>query len=187
MAPVDSGAPQGAQPSAQRMRALEPQPSAPVPAMAPVDSAAPPGAPPSARRMRALEPQQSAPVPAMAPVDLGAPQRAPPSDQRMRALEPQQSALVPAMAPVDLGGHLWRLLRARVASCDLDVMNQHGCRALCRSCTLSMGLPCPPCMIGVAACTTGKLPQNCGTGLQNDTLVGQVVVRPVLFPGGRQL
>ena len=29
-------------------------------------------------------------------------------------------------------GRLWRRFRARTASCDLDVVNQHGCRALCR-------------------------------------------------------
>ena len=103
MAPVDSGAPQGAQPSAPSLRVPEPQQSAPVPAMAPVDSGAPQGAQPSAPSLRAPEPQQSAPVPAMAPVDSGAPQGAQPSAPAMRAPELQQSAPVPAMAPVDSG------------------------------------------------------------------------------------
>ena len=103
MAPVDSGAPQGAQPSAPSLRAPEPQQSAPVPAMAPVDSGAPQGAQPSAPAMRAPEPQQSAPVPAMAPGDSGAPQGTQPSAPAMRAPELQQSAPVPAMAPVDSG------------------------------------------------------------------------------------
>ena len=103
MAPVDSGAPQGAQPSAPSLRAPEPQQSAPVPAMAPVDSGAPQGAQPSAPAMRAPEPQQSAPVPAMAPADSGAPQGTQPCAPAMRATELQQSAPVPAMAPVDSG------------------------------------------------------------------------------------
>ena len=32
----------------------------------------------------------------------------------------------------EVAGRLWRRLKARMASCDLDVMNPHGCRALCR-------------------------------------------------------
>ena len=52
MAPVDSGAPQGAQPSSPAMRAPEPQQSAPVLAMAPADSGAPQGTQPSAPSMR---------------------------------------------------------------------------------------------------------------------------------------
>ena len=31
-----------------------------------------------------------------------------------------------------VAGRLWRRLRAGMASCDLDVVNQHGCMALCR-------------------------------------------------------
>ena len=35
-------------------------------------------------------------------------------------------------ATPEVAGHLWRRLRAHMASCDLDVVNQHGCRAFCR-------------------------------------------------------
>ena len=35
-------------------------------------------------------------------------------------------------ATPEVAGHLRRRLRARMASCDLDVVNHHGCRALCR-------------------------------------------------------
>ena len=35
-------------------------------------------------------------------------------------------------ATPEVAGRLWRRLRARIASCDLDVVNQHGGRALCR-------------------------------------------------------
>ena len=35
-------------------------------------------------------------------------------------------------ATPEVAGRLWRRLRDRMASCDLDVMNPHGCRALCR-------------------------------------------------------
>ena len=58
--------PQGDQPSAQpqSLRAPEPQPPAPVPALAPVDSGAPQGAQPFAQPLRAPEPQPPAHVPA---------------------------------------------------------------------------------------------------------------------------
>ena len=35
-------------------------------------------------------------------------------------------------ATPEVAGRLWRRLRDRMASCDLDVVNVHGCRALCR-------------------------------------------------------
>ena len=35
-------------------------------------------------------------------------------------------------ATPEVAGRLWRWLRDRMASCDLDVVNPHGCRALCR-------------------------------------------------------
>ena len=35
-------------------------------------------------------------------------------------------------ATPEVAGRLWRRLRDRMASCDLDVVNLHGCRALCR-------------------------------------------------------
>ena len=129
MAPVASGAPQGAQPSAPAMRAPEPQESAPVPAMAPAYRGAPQGVQPSAPQMCAQEPQQSTPVPDMAPADSGArqgaqpsappqksipikalptaasgaPQGGDPSAQPLCAAEPQHSTPIPAMAPVDWG------------------------------------------------------------------------------------
>ena len=103
MAPVDSGAPQGAQPSAHRMRAPEPEQSAPVPPMVPVDSAAPQGAQPSPRPMHAAEPQQSIPIKALPIAAPGAPQGGQPSTQPLCAAEPQHSTPVPAMAPVDSG------------------------------------------------------------------------------------
>ena len=103
MAPVDSGAPHGAQPSAQRMRAPEPQQSAPVPAMAPADSGAPQGAQPSAQPMRAAEPQQSIPFKAVPTAASGAPQGGQPSTHPLCAAEPQHSTPVPAMVPVNSG------------------------------------------------------------------------------------
>ena len=35
-------------------------------------------------------------------------------------------------ATPEVAGRLWRRLKAHMASCDLDVVNPHGCRALCR-------------------------------------------------------
>ena len=35
-------------------------------------------------------------------------------------------------ATPEVAGRLWRRLRDRMASCDLDVVNLHGCKALCR-------------------------------------------------------
>ena len=87
-------------------------------------------------------------------------------------------------ATPEVAGRLWRRLRDRMASFDLDVVNLHGCRALCRFMYTEHGLPC---MMGGAACTTGMLPQTSGNDLQTGTVAGQAVVRPVLFPGGRQV
>ena len=39
----------------------------------------------------------------------------------------------------------------------------------------------------MGACTTGMLPHTCGNDLQTGTVAGQAVVKPVLFPGGRQV
>ena len=90
-------------------------------------------------------------------------------------------------ATPEVAGRLWRRLKARMASCDLDVVNLHGCRALCWFMYTEHGFAMPTMMMGVAMCTTGKLPQNCGNDLKNETVAGQAVVRPVLLPGGRQL
>ena len=35
-------------------------------------------------------------------------------------------------ATPEVAGRLWQRLRDRMASCDLDAVNPHGCRALCR-------------------------------------------------------
>ena len=90
-------------------------------------------------------------------------------------------------ATPEVAGRLWRRLRDRMASCDLDVVNCMVAGVCAGSCTPSMGLPSPPCMMGGASCTTGMLPQTCGNDLQNGTVAGQAAVRPVLLPGGRQV
>ena len=46
-------------------------------------------------------------------------------------------------ATPEVAGHLWRRLSARMASCDLDVVNQHGCRALCRFLYTEQGFTVP--------------------------------------------
>ena len=103
MAPLDSGARQGAQRFAPQMRAPKPEQSAPFPAIAPVDSVARHGAQPPARPMRAAEPQQSIPIKALPTAASSAPQGGQPSAQPLCAAEPQHSAHVVAMAPVDSG------------------------------------------------------------------------------------
>ena len=98
-------------------------------------------------------------------------------------------------ATPEVAGRLWRRLRDRMASCDLDVVNLHGFRALYRFMYTEHGFAMPTlgvammgvAMMGVATCTTGRLPQNCGNDLQNETMAGQAVVRPVLLPGGCQV
>ena len=90
-------------------------------------------------------------------------------------------------ATPEVAGRLWRRLRDRMASCDLDVLNPHGCRALCRFMYTEHGFAKPTMHDGGRGCTTGMLPQNCGNDLQNETVAGQAVVRPVLLLGGRQV
>ena len=101
MAPVEPGAPQGAQPSARPMRAAEPQQSIPIKAVSTAASGAPQGGQPSTQPLCAAEPQHSTPVPAMAPVDSGAPQGAQPSSQPPCAAPPQQPTLLPTSATLN--------------------------------------------------------------------------------------
>ena len=92
---VDSGAPQGAQPSSLPPCAAEPQQSITFKAVPTAAWGAPQGGQPSTQPLCAAEPQQSTPVPAMAPVDSGAPQGAQPSSQPPCAAPPQPSPQLP--------------------------------------------------------------------------------------------
>ena len=101
MVPVDSGAPQGAQPSAGPMRAAEPQQYIPINALPTAASGAPQGGRPSTQPLCAAEPQHSTTVPAMAPVDSGAAQGAQPSSQPPCAAPPRQPTLLPTSATLN--------------------------------------------------------------------------------------
>ena len=90
-------------------------------------------------------------------------------------------------ATPEVAGRLWRRLKARMASRDLDVVNPHGCRALCRFMYTENGFAMPTMHDGGSHVHYRKLPQNCGNDLQNETVAGQAVVTPVLLPDGRQL
>ena len=98
MAPLDSGAPQGAPPSARPMRAAEPQQSIPIKEAPTAASSAPQGGQPSTQPLCAAEPQHSTPVPAIVPVDSGAQQGAQSSSQPPCAAPPQQPTLLPTSA-----------------------------------------------------------------------------------------
>ena len=64
--------PQGGQPSANPLCALEPQPLVPVPGLAPFDSAEPQRGSPSSQPLRAPEPQPCVPVSALEVVHFAA-------------------------------------------------------------------------------------------------------------------
>ena len=95
MAPIDSGAPLGAQPSSQPMLAAEPQRSITFKAVPTAASGAPQGDQPSTQPLCAAEPRQCTPVPVMVLVDSGAPQGAQPPSQPPLAAPPQPPPQLP--------------------------------------------------------------------------------------------
>ena len=74
-----------------------------------------------------------------------------------------------------------------MATCDLEVVNHHGARPLCRFMYTEHGFAMPTMHDGGSHVHYRQVATQLGNGLRNDTPVVQVLVRLVLFHGGPQL
>ena len=84
-------------------------------------------------------------------------------------------------ATPEVAGRLWRRLKARMASCDLDVVNPHGCRALCRFMYTEHGFAMPIMHDGGSHVHYREVATELWERLAKRNS-GQAVVKPVLLP-----
>ena len=76
-------------------------------------------------------------------------------------------------ATPEVAGRLWRRLKARMASCDLDVVNPHGCRALCRFMYTEHGFAMPTMHDGGSHVHYREVATEMWERLANETVAGR--------------